>query len=169
MRQNKINSTTGSEIVTASEFKTYARINYSDDDSMIAKMLVQARIWCENYISRDIVAKNRTYYLDETQGVFDLPFGPVASISSVTIDGVANTDYTTPGLDNETVDIDGAGDKVKVTYITAGLDDNLLQQAVLQLAATYYDNRHDYVVGKAVSEVPSSVRDVLNSYKNMFI
>ena len=169
MRQNKINSTTGSEIVTASEFKSYARINYSDDDSMIAKMLVQARIWCENYISRDIVAKNRTYYLDETQGVFDLPFGPVASISSVTIDGVANTDYTTPGLDNETVDIDGAGDKVKVTYITAGLDDNLLQQAVLQLAATYYDNRHDYVVGKAVSEVPSSVRDVLNSYKNMFI
>tara|TARA_R100001460_G_scaffold8286_2_gene20611 strand:- start:377 stop:886 length:510 start_codon:yes stop_codon:yes gene_type:complete len=169
MRQNKINSTTGSEIVTASEFKTYARINYSDDDSMIAKMLVQARIWCENYISRDIVAKNRTYYLDETQGVFDLPFGPVASISSVTIDGVANTDYTTPGLDNETVDIDGAGDKVKVTYITAGLDDNLLQQAVLQLAATYYDNRHDYVVGKAVSEVPSSVKDVLNSYKNMFI
>tara|TARA_R100001510_G_C7498068_1_gene102923 strand:- start:9 stop:518 length:510 start_codon:yes stop_codon:yes gene_type:complete len=169
MRQNKINSTTGSEIVTASEFKSYARINYSDDDSMIAKMLVQARIWCENYISRDIVAKNRTYYLDETQGVFDLPFGPVASISSVTIDGVANTDYTTPGLDNETVDIDGAGDKVKVTYITAGLDDNLLQQAVLQLAATYYDNRHDYVVGKAVSEVPSSVKDVLNSYKNMFI
>ncbi len=169
MRQNKINSTTGSEIVTASEFKTYARINYTDDDTMIAKMLVQARIWCENYISRDIVAKNRTYYLDETQGVFDLPFGPVASISSVTIDGVANTDYTTPGLDNETVDIDGAGDKVKVTYITAGLDDNLLQQAVLQLAATYYDNRHDYVVGKAVSEVPSSVKDVLNSYKNMFI
>ncbi len=169
MRQNKINSTTGSEIVTASEFKSYARINYTDDDTMIAKMLVQARIWCENYISRDIVAKNRTYYLDETQGVFDLPFGPVASISSVTIDGVANTDYTTPGLDNETVDIDGAGDKVKVTYITAGLDDNLLQQAVLQLAATYYDNRHDYVVGKAVSEVPSSVKDVLNSYKNMFI
>lgn len=169
MRQIKINSTTGSEIVTASEFKSYARINYSDDDSMIDKMLVQARIWCENYISRDIVAKNRTYYLDETQGVFDLPFGPVASISSVTIDGVANTDYTTPGLDNETVDIDGAGDKVKVTYITAGLDDNLLQQAVLQLAATYYDNRHDYVVGKAVNEVPSSVKDILNSYKNMFI
>lgn len=169
MRQIKINSTTGSEIVTASEFKSYARINYSDDDSMIDKMLVQARIWCENYISRDIVAKNRTYYLDETQGVFDLPFGPVASISSVTIDGVANTDYTTPGLDNETVDIDGAGDKVKVTYITAGLDDNLLQQAVLQLAATYYDNRHDYVVGKAVKEVPSSVKDILNSYKNMFI
>ena len=169
MRQIKINSTTGSEIVTASEFKSYARINYSDDDSMIDKMLVQARIWCENYISRDIVAKNRTYYLDETQGVFDLPFGPVASISSVTIDGVANTDYTTPGLDNETVDIDGAGDKVKVTYITAGLDDNLLQQAVLQLAATYYDNRHDYVVGKAVNKVPSSVKDILNSYKNMFI
>tara|TARA_R100000734_G_C3299113_1_gene89969 strand:+ start:330 stop:839 length:510 start_codon:yes stop_codon:yes gene_type:complete len=169
MRQIKINSTTGSEIVTTSEFKSYARVNYSDDDTMIGKMLVQARIWCENYISRDIVAKNRTYYLDETNGVFDLPFGPVASISSVTIDGVANTDYTTPGLDNETIDIDGYGDKVKVTYITTGLDDNLLQQAILQLALTYYDNRHDYEIGKAVNEVPTSVKNILSSFKNMFI
>tara|TARA_R100000654_G_scaffold3137_1_gene10903 strand:+ start:24002 stop:24511 length:510 start_codon:yes stop_codon:yes gene_type:complete len=169
MRQIKINSTTGSEIVTTSDFKSYARINYTDDDSMIAKILVKARIWCENYISRDIVAKNRTYYLDSTQGVFDLPFGPVASISSVTIDGVANTDFTTPGLDNETVDIDGPGDKVKVTYITSGLDDNLLEQAILQLASTYYDFRHDFEVGKAVNIIPTSVKDILNSYKNMFI
>ncbi len=169
MRQIKINSTTGSEIVSTSDFKNYARINYSDDDTMIGKILVQARIWCENFISRDIVAKNRTYYLDITQGVFDLPFGPIASISSVTVDGVANTDYTTPGLDNETIDIDGPGDKVKVTYVTAGLNDNLLEQAILQLASTYYDNRHDYEIGKAVNLIPTSVKDTLNSYKNMFI
>ena len=80
-------------------------------------LIKQARIWCENYISRDIVAKNRTYYLDKTNGIFDIPFGPIASISSVTIDGTTVTDYTMEGLDNETIDLDGPAEKVKVNYI----------------------------------------------------
>jgi len=169
MRQIKINSTTGSEIVTTNEFKTFARINYSDDDTLIASILKQARIWCENYISRDIVAKNRTYFVPKTDGVFDIPFGPIASISSVTIEGVANTDYTMDGLDNETIDLDGPADDVKVTYVTSGLDDELLQQAILQLAATYYDHRHDFEVGKTVSMIRTNVCAILSPYKNMFI
>ena len=60
-----------------------------------------------------------------------LYYAPIASISSVTIDGVATTDYTMEGLDNETIDLDGYADKVKVTYITTGLSDDLLKQAIL--------------------------------------
>ena len=169
MRQIKINSTTGSEIVSTSEFKDYARISNSADDTLIGLIIKQARIWCENYISRDIVAKNRTYYLDETNGIFDIPFGPITSISSVTVDGTVVTDYTMEGLDNETIDLDGPAEKVKVTYITSGLDDELLQQAIKQFAVTLYDNRHDYVEGKSGDMVPSETRVILNSYKNMFI
>ena len=169
MRQIKINSTTGSEIVSTSEFKDYARISNSADDTLIGLIIKQARIWCENYISRDIVAKNRTYYLDETNGIFDIPFGPITSISSVTVDGTAVTDYTMEGLDNETIDLDGPAEKVKVTYITSGLDDELLQQAIKQFAVTLYDNRHDYVEGKSGDMVPSETRVILNSYKNMFV
>jgi hypothetical protein len=169
MRQIKINSTTGSEIITTSELKDYARISTSADDTLIGIIIKQARIWCENYISRDIVAKNRTYYLDETNGIFDIPFGPIASISSVTIDGTAVTDYTMQGLDNETIDLDGPAEKVKVTYITTGLDDELLQQAIKQFATTLYDNRHDYVEGKSGDMIPSETRVILNTYKNMFV
>ncbi|HAI17698.1 MAG TPA: hypothetical protein DCM10_06560, partial [Xanthomarina gelatinilytica] len=50
-----MNSTTGSEIVTTADVKSYARIDTSADDTLIARMITQARIWCENYISRDIV------------------------------------------------------------------------------------------------------------------
>ena len=100
MRQNKINSTTGSEIVSTSDLKLYARIDTTADDALIAKMLVQARIWCENYISKDIVAKNRTYYIDESKsGMFDLPFAPVTSITSIHVDNVATTDFRVLGLD----------------------------------------------------------------------
>ena len=169
MRQIKINSTTGSEIVSTDDFKAYARISTTADDTLIASIIKQARIWCENYISRDIVAKNRTYYIPETNGIFDLPFGPVSSISSITIDGTATTDYTTPGLDLETIDLDGPAEKVKITYITTGLDDELLQQAILQFGTTLYDNRHDFVVGKNIDEIHTSTKTILNAYKNMFI
>jgi len=170
MRQNKINSTTGSEIVSTSEFKAFARISTSADDTLIADIIKQSRIWCENYISRDIVAKNRTYYVPKSDtGIFDIPFGPIASISSVHINGVANTDYTMLGLDNESIDLDGPAEKVKIVYVTSGLNDELLQQAIKQLGTTLYDNRHDFKTGTIVSSVPTETKNILNSYKNMFV
>lgn len=169
MRQIKINSETGSELITTQNVKDYVRIDTSEDDTLIGQMIVQARIWCENYISRDIVAKNRTYYLDKTNGIFDLPFAPVASISSLSIDGTS-ADYTVLGLDNETIELDGgAAEKVSVTYVTSGLDNGLIKQAMLQLISTYYDNRADFKTGTIVSEVPTNVKAVLASYKSMFV
>ena len=169
MRQIKINSTTGSELLTTQNVKDYVRIDTTADDSIISAMITQARIWCENYISRDIVAKNRTYYLDETNGLFSLPFGPIASISSITIKGTATTDYEVLGLDNETIELDGGpAQQVKVTYITSGQNDSLLKQAMLQLISTYYDNRSDFTSG-TISEIPTSTKTILLSYKSMFL
>jgi uncharacterized phiE125 gp8 family phage protein len=168
MRQIKINSVTGSEIVTTQDVKDYVRIDTSADDTIIGRMIEQARIWCENYISRDIVAKTRTYYVDRTNGVFDIPFAPVNSITSVTVQGEA-AEYTVLGLDNETIELDGgSAEQVKVSYSTTGLSDGLLKQAILQLVSTYYDNRADYVSG-SINEIPSNVKSILSSYKSMFV
>jgi len=171
MRQIKINATLGSEIITATEVKNYVRIDTTADDALIATMITQARIWAENYISRDIVSKNRTYYIDRTDtGLFDLPFSPVASISEITINNITTTNYEILGLDNETIELDqGSADRVKITYITTGLNDSLLKQALLQLVSTYYDNRADFIVSQSVSEIPSNVKIVLSSYKTMFL
>lgn len=169
MRQIKINSTTGNELLTAQNVKDYVRIDTSADDNIIAAMITQARIWCENYISRDIVPKNRTYYIDATNGIFDVPFGPIASIEEITIDGTVTTDYEVLGLDNETIELDqGPGERVKITYITAGINDALIKQSMLQLISTYYDNRADFMVGN-VSEIPTTTKQILTSYKSMFI
>ncbi len=172
MRQSKINSTTGSEIVSSADLKLFAKIDTTADDAIIARQITQARIWCENYISRDIVAKNRSYYLDETSGTFSIPFGPVTSITSIHADGIALT-HTNVGLDKETIELDnGYAKKVTVIYITSGLNDSLLQQAILQLATTYYENRVDFNSGdenKASDLIPSDTRDILNSYKAMFL
>jgi len=170
MRQITINSTTGNEIISIQDVKDFARIDTSADDTLITLMIETARVWCENYISRDIVPKNRTYYLDATQtGLIDLPFSPVASIESITINDVAAT-YTILGLNNESIELDGgAAEKVKITYITEGINHALIKLAMLQTISTYYDNRADFVQGANVHLIPTNAKQILSSYKSMFV
>lgn len=167
MHDIKINSVTGSEIVTTQNVKDFVRIDTSADDTIIDRMITAARLWCENYIGKDIVAKNRTFYLQEVDDRFTLPFAPVASISSVTSEGTAVT-YESYGLDDTMIEIKSLpADEVKVTYVTTGLTDDLVKEAILHLVATMYDYRADFVDGN-VNEVPNSTKKLLQSFKTMY-
>lgn len=169
MRQIKVNSVLGNEIVTVADVKAYVRIDTAEDDALIADMIQQARIFCENYISRDIISKNRTYYLPDTNGLFDLPFAPISSVVSVTANGTA-VEYTELGLDDLSISLNsGPAKEVKATYITAGINDGLIKQAILQFVSTLYDNRADYVIGSSINELPTDTKSILTSYKMMFI
>ena len=169
MRQIKVNSLLGNEIITTADVKSYVRIDTNEDDALITNMITEARIWCENYISRDIVAKNRTYYLSDTSGLFDLPFAPIDTVTGVTIEGEAAT-FTEYGLDDLSIELDGGpSSNVKVTYTTAGLNDGLIKQALLQMVSNLYDNRADFVTGTIVSQIPTNVKSILSGYKTMFI
>jgi hypothetical protein len=160
--------------VSLADAKNYIKVDFTDDDVLIAKMLVQAVSWCENYLSRDIVSKTRKYYMDKTNGLFDLPFSPVTSITSVKIDGSAAT-YDVIGLNNETIELhSGSAEKVEVEYITESVFNNftqgaLIEGAILQLVSTYYDNRTDFVMGVGINEIPTNVKAILASQKSLFI
>ena len=167
----KITATRGSEIVTTANAKDFIRIDTSDDDTLIATMIKQARIWCENYLTKDIVAKTRQYYLEDINKRFSLPFAPISSITSITVEGSAAT-YDTYGVNGDIIELDELPAKdIIVTYVTSGVDTELLQQAILQLVATYYDNRSDFIVMQGVSavKIPSDVKNILSSEKTMFI
>ena len=124
MFQIKINSTTGSEIVSTADVKLYSRIDTTADDNLIADMIKQARIWCENYIGQDIVAKPNGLFGRIGTDVSVCHF-PIASVSSVTVDGTSAT-YKTYGLDDLEVGLNELPAKeVKITYVTAGQDDEL--------------------------------------------
>lgn len=168
--QIKIDSTTGSELVNTATAKTYLRVDTSADDTLIDQMITQARIIIENYISKDIVAKTRKLYLASVDERFVLPFSPIASIQSITVEGTATTAYETYGLDDTIVELNSLPSKeVIVSYTTSGMSDSFLIQANLQMISTLYDNRADFVVGSIVSEIPTDVKSILSSYKAMFI
>lgn len=168
MHDIKVNSVTGSEIVTTQNVKDFVRIDTSADDTIIDQMITTAREWCENYIGKDIVAKNRTFYLQEVDQRFTLPFAPVSSISSVTSEGTA-VDYDTYGLDDTVIEIATLPAKeVKVTYVTSGLSNDIIKHSILHLVSTLYDYRADFVAGTIVSDVPVKTKDLLQSYKTMY-
>jgi len=168
--QIKIDSTTGSELVNTATAKTYLRVDTSADDTLIGQMITQARIIIENYISKDIVAKTRKLYLASVDERFVLPFSPIASIQSITVEGTATTSYETYGLDDTIVELNSLPSKeVIVSYTTSGMSDSFLIQANLQMISNLYDNRADFVVGSIVSEIPTDVKSILSSYKAMFI
>lgn len=168
--QIKIDSTTGSELVNTATAKTYLRVDTSADDTLIGQMITQARIIIENYISKDIVAKTRKLYLASVDERFVLPFSPIASIQSITVEGTATTAYETYGLDDTIVELNSLPSKeVIVSYTTSGMTDSFLIQANLQMISTLYDNRADFVTGTIVSEIPTDVKSILSSYKAMFI
>jgi hypothetical protein len=167
----QIDSTTGSEIVSTSDIKDYARIETSADDSIITIIQKAARSACENYINRDIVAKTRTYFrshVPEKSGSYEglypsrynivLPFAPINAITSV------QTQESDGSLKTASYESYGFED-IKIVYTTSGLSDEALKLAILQLSATYYDNRSDFVTGVALHEIPSSVKKILDPFK----
>jgi hypothetical protein len=169
MYQIKINSTTGSEIISNSDVKLFSRIDTSADNALISDMIVEARIYAENLISSDIVAKNRTLYVSEVLDRLELPFSPISSVSSITVNGTSAT-FTAYGIDSQFVELDSLPAKeVKITYITAGQSDGLLKQALLQIVSTYYDNRAEFKTGTIVTEIPTDARKILSGYKRTFI
>ena len=176
----QIDSTTGSEVVSTADLKSYARIETSDDDTIVLNMVKAAREKCEALINRDIVAKTRSLFISNLQvsGEYGnlykrrtkivLPFAPIDSITSVQTqksDGtLTNISYDTYGLEDKYIELTGGYSKnIKIVYTTSGLvyDDIIL--AIKQLATTYYDNRSDFVKGNT-TRIPTGIRTILSPY-----
>ena len=177
----QIDSTTGSEIVPTSEFKSYARIETSDDDTVIAEMIKAARKKCEAFINRDIVAKTRSLFISNLKpsGEYGdlyrkkakivLPFAPITAITSVQTqasDGtLTSITYDSYGLEDKYLEVASSYNKnIKIVYTTTGLSNDDLKIAIKQLAATYYDNRSDFVTGTIVASIPTNVQSMLDPY-----
>jgi len=170
MRQIQIVSTIGSEIISVDDCKNFIRIDTTEDDTLLGYMITSARLQAESYLSRDILSKQRKYYLDNAlDGLVDVPYGPIDSIDEVKVDNIVITDYTERGLGDITIKMDPTDKEVLITFTTTGMSDGLLKQALLQIVSTLYDNRTDYVNGTISTELDSSSKVILNGYKSVFI
>jgi len=177
----QIDSTTGSEIVSTADIKSYARVETSSDDTIIGIMQTAARTACEDYMNRDIVAKTRTLFISnvDPSGEYGnlyrrrvkivLPYAPINAITSVQSQdsngNLSNINYDSFGMEDKYIEVTSSHSKnIKIVYTTTGLSYDNLKLAIKQLATTYYDNRSDFVTGTIVASIPTNVQSMLDPY-----
>jgi len=184
-----IQTTTAAEVLSLAEAKAHLRITDSDNDTYIASLITAARQYAEGYTKRAIGTQTCALTLDSFPAEIDLPRCPVQSITSIyyiNSDG-DSTEFTSfqsdlsgtasakikPSYDNSWPDTRAGYGAVTVTYqagygATGDSPDTVpaqLKQAMLLLIGSLYENRENEIVGAAISEVPFSVKCLLDLYR----
>ena len=156
---------TGSEPVTLAEAKAYNRVLFSVDDSTIELLITQARETLEQATNLSLVEQTIELTIDTYKDKFRLPYGPIVSVTTVTLntglgDDTVSADYIS---DNGLIKFNGKG-TLKAEYEAGGVEFQGLRIAMLEMIAFLYTNR-----GTA-NDYPATVkRWILNNTMNFFV
>lgn len=143
---------TTAELVTISEAKIYLDVSHDTDDAQITNAISTAIARVETFINRDIISRVRETFYQYSPVEFKLLQAPINRDEDITItlDGVANTNFEVLGLDDPTIRLNeggygeavGGGDKLIVRYTTQALDPLEVKQAILCCVAELYYQRN---------------------------
>lgn len=163
-----------SEPVSLSEAKQYLRVEHAADDTLISQLIIAARQMAERFLRRSLITQSWRYSFngsleEETR----LPYGPIQSVTSVTLVDSAGTETI---LSNSAYRLDAtkefllanaffSSDKVKIEY-AAGYGNaadvpSPIRQGILIHVACLYDNRD------SGGDIPHQSLALYGSYKEM--
>jgi uncharacterized phiE125 gp8 family phage protein len=172
-----------SEPVTLSEATAHLRIDYSEDDALVAAQISAAREWAEAFTRRAFGTQTYDIYFDGwPRFPLDLPRAPLQSVTGIFYtdeDGdeteLASTNYivdtaSQPGrialkstavLPSVTLqEING----VRVRFVAGDANTpEMAKTAMLLLLGDLYENRENTAIGAglAVQAIPFGVRELL--------
>jgi uncharacterized phiE125 gp8 family phage protein len=188
----KVTTDPSEEPVTLSEAKTHARVDGSDEDSLITALIIAARQWVEQHIDTAIIDQTITAKRNGFPNSWRLylPRTALRSVTSVdyldsdrasqtlSTDVYAEDTFAKPGSiylkQDESWPTDVADEPNSVTVVyQAGIAANAsevpqpIKQAILLLVAHWYENRTAVVVGTVSSEVQFAVNALLMPYRRL--
>lgn len=174
------------EPLSLTEAKLHLREPSAADDALVTALIAAARSQVENYVHRALITQTRELKLDCFPACIELPFPPVASVTSVKYTDLNGAEQTVAGGDLDT-DVNSSPGRVqpaygstwpstrpgfnavRVRYVcgygAAGSDvPEPLRYAMRLLLAHLYENREAVVIGTISSELPLGVAALLNPY-----
>lgn len=176
-----ITSAPASEPVTLDQVKAQSRIETTDEDIYLNGLIAAARAHVESMCGLRIITQTIAAKCDAFADLATLPFGPVASVSSITYVDVTGATQTVPGSVYETR-ADGlsasivlksgqawptiqTGSRITVTAVcgTAAAPEEI-KQAMLMLIAHWYVNR-EAVGQNNVAPMPMAVDALLANWR----
>jgi uncharacterized phiE125 gp8 family phage protein len=79
----EISAAPAAEPLTLAETKLHLRVDHTTDDTLISALITAARQWAENWCRRSFVQRTYKLRMDCFPAAIRLPFGVVASVTSV--------------------------------------------------------------------------------------
>lgn len=193
MSHFSLNRTTDASVepVSVSEFKSHARIDISDEDTLLGTYIKAARYQFEEETGSSLITQTWVMYLDcFPTGDILLPRGPLQSISSIKYidtDGDEQTWASTKYIVDTTSRVPrimpAYGESYPSTrsqnnavYITfnAGYGDAStdvpadIVLAIKTLTAHWYEHREAVVIGSITNEVPLTYKSIRQRYNVYF-
>ena len=171
------------EPVTLDEAKAHLKVDTTDDDTLIGTLISAARSKAEWNTGRAFITQGWTFAADgwPADNVFELPFPPMQSVTSVTAYAL---DDTATVLDPSAYQVDMVSAPARLTLkaaasppvnlrglnaveivFTAGYGDSesdvpaLIREAILEIVADMYVNRGD------AGEIPLAALALLAPYR----
>ncbi len=168
------------EPITLDEAKAHLKVDTTDDDALIGRLITAARARAEWHTGRAFVTQSWILWLDcwPCTGVVEIPLLPLQSVGSVTRYAIDDTPLV---LDASLYQVDTASARVALkpgavtvgrainaiaVAFTAGYGDGeddvpaLIRQAILDIIADLYANR-----GDTGGELPLSALALLAPYR----
>lgn len=172
------------EPVTVEELKEQLRIDHDAEDALLAAKITSARRHMENLTGTAIAVATYEFRLDRFPSVeIKVPRGPLVSVASVNFVGL---DGNETQVDPSNFEVDTASPEgwiVPVTgfswpdtmatigavriRIVAGYDDvpETIREAILQLAAWWYEQREAATMEGDPRAVPFSVQELTDGHR----
>jgi uncharacterized phiE125 gp8 family phage protein len=178
--------------LSLSTVKSYLRVDFSDDDTLITTLIQSARERAEQYCNRSFITQTIEVYYDKIERTFILPRAPIQSVSTVKLIYLnevstltQNADYYVMGNQDQWITITATtynlppgfspGDDISryhldVTY-TAGYGSSWtnvpmgIQEAIMKMVGAAYEVRED--VALLSSKGVSNIMEIPNDSKRL--
>lgn len=158
--------TVATEPITLAEAKTYLKVDYPDEDTLISMLISGVREQVEAFTGLGIVARTVEYFNDEIPDEIVLPYPDHASITEVKINDVVSTSYKKTGLSQlivypESTYLSGENQQgIYIKYVTSGSCPAGLKLEMLKIIDEKYRNRGNTFEG-SINELNE------NAYANL--
>ena len=171
--------TTGTDVVSLVDMKSFLRVDHSDEDTTITALLNAAVTHISDYTNRHFASGGATVFHIEKFRTASLAFGPVTRVNAVKYDDTTGTtqtldaskyyfesltDNTTRISFHDTPDLEEYNALPVRIEATAGATPSAaIVMATKLLVAHFYENRRAVITGANATTVPMSVHSLLNS------
>lgn len=167
--------------ISLAEATLFARIDTSDDSTVVADIIAAAHEYCAAYQNRSYITQTLEVTLDGWPDFpISLPRPPLVTVTSIKYYDTANTEYTW-APSNYFVDTDSEPGRIALAYgvttpntilrdisavkirYTAGgaIAPKRVKQAMLMLISYWYNNRDAAAAGQVSREVAFALRSLL--------